>query len=284
MIVERTIRLCDGRTMPALGLGVWEADGNDAAQAVSWALDAGYRLIDTAMIYGNEKQVGDAIKKSSVPREDIFLTTKVWNADQGYVSTLKAIDASLKRLDMDYVDLYLVHWPFTDLHTMSGNKRAETWKAMEEILASEKAKSIGVSNYAINHLEEMKSYAQTMPAVNQIEFHPFWFRKQLMEYCHENEIAVEDYCPLSRGKMIGDERLTEIAEKYGKSNAQILIRWGLQHGNIIIPKSVHQERIKENIDVFDYALSDEDMMLLDGLNDNDSILFGKVDDSFILMH
>jgi diketogulonate reductase-like aldo/keto reductase len=268
--------------MPRVGLGVWEAYGNEATQAVKWALGAGYRLIDTAMIYENEEEVGTAIRESSVPRAEIFLTTKVWNDDQGYASTLAAMDRSLKALKTDYVDLYLVHWPFTGvpwpytdeavMEHPSHNKRAETWKAMEEILASGKARSIGVSNYKIHHLEEMKTYAKTQPAVNQIELHPFWFRKDLMDYCHANKIVVEGYAPLSRAKKLMDPRVTAIAMKQGKSNAQILLRWGLQHGNVVIPKSVHKERILENIDVFGFHLSNEDMAALDALNENESVI------------
>ena len=275
----KTLTLNDGHSIPTVGLGVWQAKGNEAIDAVRFALDAGYRLIDTAAAYGNEAEVGEAIRTSGIPRTDIFLTTKLWNADQGYETTLAAIDRSLATLDMDYVDLYLIHWPHTEFrnpYDEGDNKREETWKAMEEIRKAGKARSIGVSNYTADQLEEMKSYATVPPAVNQIEFHPFWFRKDLMDYCHSQKIVVEDYSPLSRGKWLQDQRIGAIADAHGKSNAQILLRWGLQHGNVVIPKSVHKERIEENIALFDFTLSDDDMRTLDGLNENESLLFGKV--------
>ncbi|MEI6816737.1 MAG: aldo/keto reductase, partial [Bacteroidota bacterium] len=234
-------------------------------------IDAGYRHIDTASIYGNEREVGAAIRTSNISRDDLFVTTKVWNDAQGYQSALKAFDVSLQLLNMDYVDLYLIHWPFNGWganKVYDINLRKETWKALETIYASGRAKAIGVCNYTREHLEEMKEYANMQPMVNQIEFHPFWYRKDLMEYCHANNIAVTDYCPLVRGKKLNDERITNIAGKYGKSNAQILIRWGLQHGNIVIPKSARLERIKENIDVYDFEISQEDMNFLDGLNED----------------
>jgi diketogulonate reductase-like aldo/keto reductase len=275
--LTQPITLRDGHAMPRVGLGMWKVGNDDEAiDAVVCALGAGYGLIDTASVYGNEEATGKGMKESGVPRSDIFLTTKVWNEDQGYETTLAAIDASLARLATDYVDLYLIHWPFLDFShpDAAENKRAETWKAMERILALGKAKSIGVSNYTIDHLEEMKTYAHTMPSVNQIEFHPFWFRKDLMEYCHAREIAVEAYSPLSRAKKLSDARITAIAEKYHKSNAQILLRWNLQHGNVVIPKSTHKERIQENIALFDFSLTDEDMRAIDMLDEGKSVLFG----------
>jgi diketogulonate reductase-like aldo/keto reductase len=214
-----TKKLNNGLEMPMLGLGTWKAkDGDEVEQAVLWALEAGYRLIDTAKIYGNEQGVGSAIAKSKIPREEIFLTTKLWNEDQGYESALKAVDGSLSRLNVAYVDLYLIHWPTTNL-TVGENRRQETWKAMEEILHSGKAKAIGVSNFTITHLEEMKAYANIPPAINQVEFHPFLFQKDLLDYCQKSNIALEAYSPLSRGQKMTDDRITAIAEKYRKSNA-----------------------------------------------------------------
>jgi len=236
---------------------------------VKWALEAGYRLIDTAMIYRNEEGVGKAIKESKVPRKEIFLTTKVWNTDQGYETTLKAFDASLVRLGLSYVDLYLIHWPTASDDTKESiNKRADTWRAMEEIYRSGKAKAIGVSNYTITHLEEMKKYAQIPPAVNQVEFHPFLYQEELLNYCKKNDIALEAYRPLTNGKMLSNEIIEKMAKKYNKTSAQILIRWSLQHGCISIPKSVHEERVIENMKVFDFEILGEDMNELDRLNQN----------------
>lgn len=281
MNVHEPVMLSNGISMPRVGLGMWKSgNGRDAVDAVRFALQSGYRLIDTAAIYGNEEAVGEGVRTSNVKRDDIFVTTKVWNEDQGYDNTLAAIDASLKRLQTKYVDLYLVHWPCkkTEDFFAEENLRAETWKAMEEILASGRARSIGVSNYTIKHLEEMNTYAHTPPVVNQIEFHPFWYRKKLMDYCREHSIAVEAYSPLSRGHKMNDVRITTIANVHGKSNAQVMLRWSMQHGNIVIPKSVHPQRIQENIDVFDFVLSDDDMQTLDALNENYSIIFGTVAD------
>jgi len=259
--------LNNGTSIPVLGLGVWQmAEGGETANAVKWALQTGYRLIDTAKIYGNEAEVGRAIKESGVPREQLFVTTKLWNEDQGYEPALKAINASLERLGMDYIDLYLIHWPFYD-REKTGNKREETWKAMEEIYRSGKAKAIGVSNYTIEHLEEMKNYAKILPAVNQVEFHPFLYQRDLLDYCWQNDIVLEAYSPLVHGKKLEDERITAIAKKYGKSNVQVLIRWSLQHGNVVIPKSSHKERIEENFNVFDFTLDALDMKDLDDLNE-----------------
>ena len=281
--IPENIALRNGLTMPRIGLGVWQAKGKECEEAVQWALETGYRLLDTAAIYENEEEVGRAMRGSGIPREEIFLTTKVWNDDQGYDTTLAAMDRSLKKLGTEYVDLYLIHWPFTGvpwpytdeeaMNDPANDRRAETWKAMEAILASGKAKTIGVSNYRIHHLEEMKTYATVQPAVNQIELHPFWIRKELMDYCHAHDIVVEGYSPLSRAKKLMDPRVTAMAKKYGKSNAQILLRWGLQHGNVVIPKSVHKDRIAENIDIFGFQLRAEDMAAVDALDENRSALF-----------
>lgn len=275
--IPPTIALNDGHAMPRVGLGVWKAGkGEETVNAVEWALAAGYRLIDTAAIYGNEEEVGEGIRRSGVPRGEIFVTTKLWNDDQGYETTLAAIGRSLQKLRMGYVDLYLIHWPSPDFrldHPERENKRRETWKAMEEIRDSGKARSIGVSNYTIDHVKEMDGYARIPPAANQIEFHPFWYRRELMEECHRRGIAVEAYSPLSRAKKLGDPRIAAIARKVGRTDAQVLLRWNLQHGNIVIPKSVHRERIEENIGIFDFALSAADMRALDALGDGKSVLF-----------
>ena len=262
--------LNNGVEMPVIGLGTYRAeDGEEMVKAVKWALRAGYRLIDTASQYGNEEGVGEGIRESGLKREEIFITTKLWNTDQGHNNALRAIDASFKKLGLDYVDLYLIHWPTADGEGVASiNKREETWKAMEEIYKSGKAKAIGVSNYTIAHLEEMKKYVKVMPAVNQVEFHPFLYQEELLNYCKENGIQFEAYRPLTKGEKINDKTITEVAKKYGKTNAQILLRWSLQHGCITIPKSVHKERIEENINIFDFELKEEDMSRLDGLNEN----------------
>jgi len=270
------IKLNNGTEIPVIGLGVWKTpSGKGTEDVVLWALEAGYRHIDTATIYLNEKEVGNAIKQSGIKRNEIFVTTKLWNDDQGYESGLKAFEYSLKRLQMDYVDLYLIHWPFMGWGSSKVDNvinRKESWKALEEIYNSGRAKAIGVCNYKIEHLEEMKTYANIAPMVNQIEFHPFWFRKELMDYCHKNNIAVTDYCPLVRGKKMFDNRITDIAKHYSKTNAQVLLRWGIQHGNIVIPKSSHKERIIENYNVFDFEISKEDMKKLDALNENYNVV------------
>ena len=269
-INSKTI-LSNGIKIPVIGLGVYKSQvGDEVENAVTWALEAGYRLIDTAKIYGNEEGVGKAITEFRLPREELVITTKLWNEDQGYTTTLQAVDASLQQLGLEYIDLYLIHWPSASAdRTESINKRKETWNAMEEIYTSGKAKAIGVSNYTIQHLEEMKNYAKILPHVNQVEFHPFLYQEELLNYCTENSIALEAYSPLVKGKRLEDERITVIAKKYNKSNAQVLIRWSLQHGCICIPKSVHQERINQNIDIFDFELAVEDMKKLDALNENE---------------
>jgi diketogulonate reductase-like aldo/keto reductase len=268
--INSKTKLNNGTEIPVIGLGVWKlVEGEEVENAVKYALDAGYRMIDTAMIYENEAGVGRAIKNSGLAREDIFITTKLWNEDQGYESALKAIDTSLVLLGLDYADLYLIHWPAAS-DIWAGkvviNKREETWKAMEEIYGSGKAKAIGVSNYTIRHLEEMKAYAKIPPMVDQVEFNPFLYQKDLLKYCREHNIVLEAYSPLFHGERLNDEKIGLFAKKYNKSNAQILIRWSLQHGCVVIPKSAHKDRITQNIDVFDFEISSDDMEKIDALN------------------
>lgn len=261
--------LANGVEMPVLGLGVYKSEsGAETENAVKWALEAGYRLFDTASRYGNEESVGKALTEYGLMREEYFVTTKLWNADQGFENTLKAIDVSLQKLGMSYVDLYLIHWPSaSEDEYESVNKREETWRAMEEILASGKARAIGVSNYTLNHLEEMKGYATTMPTVNQIEFHPFLYQAPLLEYCLKNNIALEAYSPLAKNLKMDNTLLDRLALKYNKTKAQIMLRWGLQHGAVVIPKSVHKNRIEENAKIFDFELSVDDINALNNLNE-----------------
>lgn len=264
------ITLNNGIEMPIIGIGTFKTpEGEEVVNEVKWALEARYRLIDTAMIYKNEEGVGKAIKESGIKREELFVTTKLWNTDQGYESTLKAIDVSLSKLGLSYVDLYLIHWPTAnELREVSLNKREETWRAMEEIFRSGKAKAIGVANYTVRHLEEMKKYATILPTVNQVEFHPFLYQKELLNYCKQNNIVLNAYRPITNGQKLNNETIKSIAKKHKKSSAQVLIRWSIQHGCIPIPKSVHKDRIEENLNVFNFELSKEDMIALDGLNEN----------------
>ncbi len=267
--INSKILLNNGTQIPVIGFGVFRIpEGEEVVGAVKWALEAGYRHIDTAMIYKNEEGVGRAIRESGIPKEEVFVTTKLWNTDQGYESALKAIDVSLLKLGLSYVDLYLVHWPTAGDASKgeSINKREETWKAMEEIYKSGKVRAIGVSNYTIRHLEEMKKYAKIPPAVNQVEFHPFLFQEELLNYCKQNDIVLEAHSPLVHGEKLEDEVIKNIAKKYGKSGAQILLRWSLQHGAIPLPKSIHKERIEENIKVFDFELSLQETEELNSLN------------------
>lgn len=269
--INSKIILNNKTEIPVIGFGVFRIqDGEEVINSVKWALGVGYRHIDTAMIYKNEEGVGKAIKESDISREEIFITTKLWNTDQGYESALKAIDVSLAKLGLSYVDLYLVHWPTAGdaAKGESINKREDTWKAMEEIYKSGKAKAIGVSNYTITHLEEMKEYAKISPAINQVEFHPFLFQEELLNYCKQNNIALEAHSPLVHGERLDNEIIDSIAKKYNKTGAQVLLRWSLQHGCIPIPKSVHKDRIADNIKVFNFELSLEEMSKLNNLNQN----------------
>jgi diketogulonate reductase-like aldo/keto reductase len=259
--IESTVKLLNGVAMPRLGLGVWRAqEGEETERAVSAALRAGYRLIDTASLYRNEASVGRAIRASGIPREQIFVTTKVWNDEQGYDNTKRAFHASLHRLGMDYVDLYLVHWPVP-------GKYKDTYRAIEELYEEGLIRAIGVSNFKIHHLEDLMASCRVKPMVNQVELHPLLTQKELVAFCRKESIQVESWRPLMQGRL-DLPLLRELAGKYGKTPAQILIRWHLQHGLVTIPKSVREERITENSRVFDFALSVEDMARIDGLNRN----------------
>jgi diketogulonate reductase-like aldo/keto reductase len=258
------ITLNDNATIPQLGLGVWQAtDGEEVKQAVLSALRSGYRLIDTAAVYGNEKGVGDAIKESGIPRDEIFVTTKVWNGDHGYDRTMKAFETSLEKLGLDYIDLYLIHWPVP-----AYDKYIETWSALEDLKKNGKVKSIGVCNFPIEHLERLISESSTVPAVNQIELHPRLQQRDLRDYCESKGIKVESWSPIggSGGDLLSDPTISLIADKHNKSPAQIVIRWHIQLGLIVIPKSIHEDRIKQNADVFDFELDNDDMAKISALN------------------
>lgn len=260
--INDTALLNNGRRIPLLGLGVYlSKQGSETQNAVKWALEAGYRHIDTAAFYNNEKDVGQAIRQSGINREEIFITTKLWNEDQGYDTALRAFDRSLSLLGVDYIDLYLIHWPVT-------MRRQESWRALETLLGQGRVRSIGVSNYTIRHLKELLQSTNTVPAVNQVEFSPFLYQEELLQYCRDNSIQLEAYSPLSRAARLNDEFLKQVAANYQKSPAQIMIRWALQHRIVVIPKSVHKERIIENADVYDFEISDGDMEKLNALNEN----------------
>jgi diketogulonate reductase-like aldo/keto reductase len=260
--VEPVARLNNGVMIPRLGLGVYQSPPGQATQkAVEYALKTGYRHIDTARIYNNESDVGAALRKSGVKRDDVFITTKLWSSDQGYETALKACDVSLKQLGLKYLDLYLIHWPAQEA-------RDQSWKALVQLLKDGKTRAIGVSNYTIHHLTELLDKTDVDPMVNQVEFSPFLYQKQLLEYCEKNKIQLEAYSPLTQGAKLNHPKIQQVAKKHNKTPAQVLIRWGLQHSLVTIPKSVREERIKENSEVFDYNLTTEDMRVLDSLDEN----------------
>ncbi|WP_017537082.1 MULTISPECIES: aldo/keto reductase [Nocardiopsis] len=249
------VTLNTGAAMPQLGFGVWQVPDDDAYTAVKAALEAGYRSIDTARIYENEAGTGRALRDSQIPRDELFVTTKLWNSDQGFDETLRAFDASLERLGLDHVDLYLIHWPVPEQ-----DKYVDSWKAMERLHAEGRAKAIGLSNFTEKTLGRLLASADVVPAVNQIELHPHLAQDRMRELGAEHGIATEAWSPLGQGKeLLGEPVLTEIGAAHGKSPAQVVLRWHLQRGTIVIPKSVTPSRIKENIDVFDFELSDEEM-------------------------
>ncbi|SEU18193.1 aldo/keto reductase [Paenibacillus sp. NFR01] len=263
--------LNDGVTMPWLGLGVWQTkDGEEVIHAVKSAVEIGYRSIDTAAGYNNEEGVGQAIRECGVPREELFITTKVRNPDQGYESTLQAFEVSRRKLGLDYVDLYLIHWPVK-------GKYRETWKALIHLQKEGLVKSIGVSNFQIHHLKNIIDDSGVKPVVNQVEFHPLLTQRDLLKYCREQGIQLEAWSPLMQGHL-DLPLLQELAARYGKTPAQIVLRWDLQQGVITIPKSVHAERIRENAGIFDFTLSDDDVKALEELNQNHR--FGPDPDNF----
>jgi diketogulonate reductase-like aldo/keto reductase len=254
------LTLNNGVTIPQLGFGVYQVPAEDTA-TVGAALEAGYRSIDTAAVYGNETGVGRAIAESGIAREDLFVTTKVWNTDQGYDATLRAFDASLDRLGLDHVDLYLIHWP-----APAEDRYLDTWRALERLAADGRVRAAGVSNFQPAHLRRLLDHSELVPAVNQIELHPAFQQAELRELHAELGIATEAWSPLARGAVLDDEAITTLAERHGKTPSQVVLRWHLQLGNVVIPKSVTPSRIAENIDVFDFVLGDDEMASLAALD------------------
>jgi diketogulonate reductase-like aldo/keto reductase len=260
LTLASTVTLAGGVAMPRLGLGVWQCTASMAYDAVTHALRAGYRHIDTAKIYGNEAAVGEAIRDSGVPRAEVFVTTKLWTVDHGYDEALRAFDESVARLGIDYVDLFLSHFPVA-------GKRQAAWKAMTTLLGGGRCRAIGVSNYTEAHLRDVFEATGVVPAVNQVEFHPFLFQKNLLAFCRKHGIQLEAYSPLTHGRRLGDPRLVEIAERLERTPAQVLIRWSLQHDLVVIPKSSREERIAANADVFGFALGPADLLVLDQMDE-----------------
>lgn len=260
--LQSTTTLNNGVKMPWFGLGVFKVEeGPELVNAVKTAIKHGYRSIDTASIYGNEEGVGQGIKESGIAREDLFVTSKVWNADLGYESTLAAYQTSLDKLGLEYLDLYLIHWPVA-------GKYKEAWRALETLYKEGRVKAIGVSNFQVHHLEDLLKDAEIKPMVNQVEYHPRLTQKEVQTFCRENGIQMEAWSPLMQGQLLDNEVLVELASKYNKSVAQIILRWDLQNGVITIPKSTKEHRIIENSQVFDFELTQEDMHRINELNQN----------------
>lgn len=260
--LQSTTTLANGVKMPWLGLGVYKVeDGQEVVDSVKYAIKAGYKSIDTAKIYENEEGVGQAIKESGVSREELFVTSKVWNADQGYDTTIQAFETSLNKLGLEYLDLYLIHWPVE-------GKYKDTWKALEKLYKDGEIRAIGVSNFQVHHLEDLIADAEVKPMVNQIEFHPLLTQTEVREYCKKQGIQVEAWSPLAQGELLDNEVLTQIAEKHGKSTAQVILRWDLQNEVVTIPKSTKEHRIIQNADVFDFELNADEVEKINALNQN----------------
>ncbi|MDM5303243.1 glyoxal/methylglyoxal reductase [Bacillus subtilis] len=263
--LKDTVKLHNGVEMPWFGLGVFKVEnGSEATESVKAAIKNGYRSIDTAAIYKNEEGVGIGIKESGVAREELFITSKVWNEDQGYETTLAAFEKSLERIQLDYLDLYLIHWPGKD-------KYKDTWRALEKLYKDGKIRAIGVSNFQVHHLEELLKDAEIKPMINQVEYHPRLTQKELRDYCKKQGIQLEAWSPLMQGQLLDNEVLAQIAEKHNKSVAQVILRWDLQNEVVTIPKSIKEHRIIENADIFDFELSQEDMDKIDALNKDERV-------------
>ena len=261
-----TFTLNNGYKIPCIGFGTWQTpDGDTAVNAVIEAVNLGYRHIDTAAAYKNEKSIGKAIKESNINRKELFITSKVWNKDRGYKTTLEAFDKTINDLQLDYLDLYLIHWPASENQFKDwDNINLETWRAMTELYKSGKIKSIGVSNFMPHHLKSLMN-TEIKPMVNQIEFHAGFMQEETFKYCNDNNIVIEAWSPLGTGKMLDNNTLKEIAKKYNKSAAQICIKWCLQNNALPLPKSVNSSRIKENTEIFDFVISEDDMKTINSM-------------------
>ena len=259
-MVEKFMLLSNGVKIPSIGFGTYKSgDDEETAKIIKNALNLGYKMIDTASFYNNEVGIGNGIKESGIDRKDIFIVTKLWNDDHGYDNTIEAFNKSLNNLQVDYIDLYLIHWP---------NKlNAETWRAFEHLYETGKVKAIGVCNFKVEHLEELKKTAKIMPMVNQVEIHPFSTKNNIINYCKDNNIKVVAWSPISRGRVLSNDLMIDLSKKYKKSIVQIVLRWHMQKGVIPIPKSSNENRIKENIDIFDFEISSEDMKAIDSLDE-----------------
>lgn len=262
--MDSRFRLNQGVGIPVLGLGVFQSPpGPPTRQAVAWALEAGYRHIDTAALYENEADVGDAVREAHLPREEVFVTTKLWHSEHGFESSQTAARQSLERLKLSYIDLYLIHWP----RAPTPELRLASWRGLEKLQKDGVCRAIGVSNYTVRHLEELATHSDVVPAVDQVEFHPFVYDPELLSYCDRHAIRLEAWAPLTRGRRFEEPVLRAIAAEHRKTPAQVLIRWGLEHGIVEIPKSIHRERIVENANVFDFHLSRAELARLDALRD-----------------
>ncbi|UTH13260.1 aldo/keto reductase [Macrococcus equipercicus] len=266
--METTVTFHNGNTMPQVGLGVFRVqEGQEAVDAVKHAIISGYRSIDTAMIYKNEQSVGEGIRlgleAAGIDRSELFVTSKIWLDDFGFDTAIQAYEASLERLGLDYLDLYLIHWPGTDTA-----KFIDTWKALEQLYNEGKVRNIGVSNFSVEHMEALLAQAAVKPAINQVEFHPYFDQKQLRDYLAGKQIVMESWSPLMNGEILTNEVISNIAEKHGKTPAQVVIRWNIENDVVVIPKSVTPARIEENLNVFDFQLSQEDLYEIEQLNED----------------